>query len=106
MRRFRSDENYVFGGVRYRIRQGRKGADDLVLEAYACETYAWVPVPMSLGQFLADFFSENELALDKERKFWRFNGDTYYLRSLHKAVRFGWRLVADETERARRRRAS
>ncbi len=104
MRRWKAGTRLNFNGLPVQIDLGRKGPDDLVMSWWTPD--GWRPVPMSFGQALADFFCENELVLSEQRSHWRFNGDTYYLRSLHEAARLGWEVPARKTAAQRARRES
>jgi hypothetical protein len=90
-------------GFRYRVRQGRKGPTDKILDV-ASDRGAYVPVSMELGFLLADFFRQNEdelylpsLGLD--------GGDMYLNRVLC-AARNGWRSEADRLRGEREARAA
>jgi hypothetical protein len=101
MRRWKAGDRYEFNGITVAIYPGDKGPGDLVAKWWTGSR--WLPIPMSFGQFLADFFSENEKVLAEQRGHWRFNGDTYYLRSLHEAVKRGWQVPAGRTAAQRTR---
>lgn len=94
----------TISGIDLRISQGSKSPDDLRCDARGSDGQ-WRPVHMALGLFLVDFFTENEEHLREHRGHWRQNGDTYFLRKCVMAVREGWRAVAEEIERQRRRDA-
>lgn len=88
------------GGIRYRVRQGRKGPDDLVLELEGHRGF--VPAKMALGALMADFFYQNEESL-YPRQFGYRGGDMYF-NFLLSAIRRGWREACLELEAERQRR--
>lgn len=79
-------------GFTFRIRQGRKGPNDLVLDLWNGREYA--PVPMGLGGLMADFFYQNEERLYPQQ--YGFDGGERYLRFLRDCTRRGWRDVLSE----------
>lgn len=90
-------QEYDIGGVRLRIRQGRKGPDDLVLDI---EGYAgYVPVRMTLGALMADFFFQNEERLYPQE--FNFEGGNRYVRFIHRAIAIGWENAAAQLARER-----
>jgi hypothetical protein len=86
-------------GVHYRVRQGRKGQTDLILDI---RTDGWVPAPMNLGFLLSDFFQQNEDRLYPPAA--GGQGGGYYRRELDYAAQFGWRACVAKLKRERERR--
>lgn len=86
-------------GVQYRVRQGRKGPTDLVIDI---RTDGWVPVPMNLGFLLSDFFQQNEDRLYPPSAGGRGGG--YYHRELEYSRRYGWRACVAKLKKERERR--
>jgi hypothetical protein len=81
--KFRESDAGVIAGINWRVRRGVKSPDDLVLDFAVGGS--WVPVPMILGFFLADFFVQNENRLYRDGR-----GGKYYLDAVKYAVRHGW----------------
>jgi hypothetical protein len=100
-RRWAPTDGLTVDGVTFRTVPGSKAPSDLRLEWYI--SGRWIPVAMSAGLVMADFFYENE-----ERLFpYPADGGERYLRAIRDAARTeGWDRVATRlaADRERRRR--
>lgn len=100
-RRWRERSPYQVGRSWYRIRQGIKTKDDLVLERR--EGGYWVKVYMEEVFMAADFFHENEQWLEQEREYWRRGGGDYFLDQLRDAAKDGYQAPSERIRRQRPR---
>lgn len=104
-RRWKVGDKGMVSGIPYRIVQGRKAADDLVIELYA--NGRWRRVGMEVGFLLADFFADNEDRVlypnDRARRV-AAGGGEYYMSECWRAVKDGWQSAAQKLrlERAAR----
>lgn len=88
-RRFEAGQEYTMSGLQFRIVEGYKSPDDLRLEVLT-DAGDYMPVKMTLGLFLADFFGENEDYLYPPPG---EGGDRYISECWH-ARRRGWKEAA------------
>lgn len=60
-RRFSAGDTFRMSGMDFRVRQGRKAPDDIVIDW--CTSSGWVPIGFDVLGLLHDFFYENEEVL-------------------------------------------
>ncbi len=94
-RRFSPGQRFEVGGLNFRVERGEKparvpGEIDLRLDVY--NGTRWVPVTMTTGFMLADFFHENEEVLYPPPQ---FKGGAKYLSECRGAARDGWEHTAN-----------
>jgi hypothetical protein len=94
--------NITLSTTRYRVVQGIKSPDDLRLERF--DNGRWMPVFMEEVFLMADFFHENEGALNPYRPYWRESGGTYFLKEVIDAARNGWTAPTSRLRENRRRK--
>lgn len=92
MTRWEPGREWETDAVRYRVTEGRKHPDDLVLWV---STTRSIRVPMSLGFVCADFFHENETRLFAARA---HLGGSMYAQALHVAMEAGWQEARSTLE--------
>lgn len=97
-RRFRAGDRLRASDVEFRIMRGDKAKDDLRLDAWL--DGRWRPVDMELAFLLVDFFTENEDAI--RRSYWRWNGDSYFMKEVLSAWKHGWRVPTEKLQRQQR----
>lgn len=94
-RRWQAGQTFAVNGLEFRVRGGRKGLGDLVLDYHLPS--GWSPVPMAVTFLMVDFFYENEHHLYPPP---RYAGGEYLFRRLRLATRSGHematRLLDDE----------
>lgn len=104
-RRFAAGQTFYMSGVDFRVRPGRKGVDDLVLDWLTPR--GWVPIGMDTLALKAAFFYENEDLLYPRVR--GFEGGEYVLRHVEYAVRHGHADAIQRLEhekRAKRQRGA
>lgn len=85
----------TISGLEFRIVRGKKTDNDLRLEVLA--NGWWRPVDMELAFMLVDFFTENEAHI--QRSYWRWNGDSWFVKELASAWKQGWKVPAAKLRR-------
>lgn len=109
-RRWKAGARGTVSGIPFRVVEGRKGPDDLMLQFYVATPNGgeWRAVGMDIGFLLADFLPENEdfLYPDAARSRIAGGGD-YYLSECWHARKHGWlsakqKLVRERAGRCRR----
>ena len=85
--------NGHFGGIYWRIVEGRKKPGDLRLDMRAP---SWTAVPMALGFLEADFYFQNENHLYPPED--GFQGGERYMNFLRGSVYLGWQAAVAQLE--------
>jgi len=100
-RRFHDGYMEEISGLPFRVRQGRKHENDLVLEWHTGDS--WRAIDMRAGFLLADFFYENEHVLYPPPA----QGGEKYRRAMERAIQRGYDEATAELlkeKRAKRER--
>lgn len=98
--RFIAGDHGDVGGIRWRVRTGRKGPTDLILDLEGGRGF--VPVRMALGFLMADFFEGNEAQLYP--RMYGYQAGDMYMNFCLMAQRHGWLPAVAELERQREQR--
>lgn len=88
MRRFAVGDEFVVGGLRFRITSGLKAEDDLVM--WWLTPDGWRRVPMAVVAMMTEFFVENEGVLKAHRPHWRHDPADFFIGFLRHAIARGW----------------
>ena len=94
-----SERRWTYGtgetreGLRYRVRRGQKGPQDLVMDIWVGR---WVPLSMETVFLVVDFLGENEDFLYPKSK-GKLGGDKL-IAALRVAYRFGWERAKTDLE--------
>jgi len=100
--RFQVGDEGELNGIEWRIVQGSKTRNDIVLQIRCNE---WTKPKMALSFLLADFHTQSEDILVADNYFKRpAIGGQMFLNSVRTATQVGWRWVAAKLEEQRERR--